>query len=46
MTITDVQSQVEEISQAMVMLDPVDTDEMARIGSQLQPPAARDSDAV
>jgi hypothetical protein len=40
MTITDVQSQVEEISQAMVMLDPADTDEMARIGAQLSQLAA------
>jgi len=36
MTITDVQTQVEELSQAMVLLDPADTAEMARIGEQLQ----------
>ena len=36
MAIADVQTQVEEIAQAMVILDPADVKEMARIGAQFQ----------
>ena len=40
MTIADVQTQVEEIAQAMVMMEATDTAEMARVGGLLQELAA------